>query len=179
MNMRLIGGVTVVLVLIPAIYGVRLWRDINPRYETTSYTLKSCSMKVPAAWPKPDDESGFVDIKNSPDGRPGSIDQFRQGISIHDYGVNAKADKVIEELRSGYESATSVSSVVLANGVVAQTWTFWEPMGELNQEHRAYVFIASNGRVYSVMEPMARDWRTKRRYGNLFRAVLGSMKFER
>jgi hypothetical protein len=179
MKKLFLAGGLAAFALALAVWGIRTWQDTHPRYEITVHALKAgYSIELPASWPKPGGEAEFIVIENSPDSREGSFDQFRQRISIHDYGTNVDAEKVIQEMRSGYDTATRVSAAVLANGIVAKTWTFWEPMGELNQEHRGYVFKAPNGRIYSVLEPMARDWRTKRRYDNLFRAVLGSMKFK-
>lgn len=176
---KLAIGIAAATALISGIWGIRAWRDIHPRYETAVHDLKSgYSIELPSGWPKPDEEATFISVGNSPDLREGSFDRFKQGISIHDDGKNADAEKILREMRAGYDNATRVSTEVLANGVVAKTWTFWEPMGELNQEHRAYVFKAPNGHVYSVLEPMAIDWRTKRRYGNIFRNALGSMKFK-
>lgn len=175
---KLIIGITAAAVILGG-WGIVAWRDIHPKYETTVHALKAgYSIELPSNWPKPDEEATFISIENSPNSREGSFDRFKQGISIHDDGINADAEKVIGEMRAGYDTATRVSAAVLANGVVAETWTFWQPMGELNQEHRGYVFKAPNGRVYSVLEPMAIDWRTKRRYGNIFRTALGSMKFK-
>lgn len=179
MNKRwLVGGfLAVVLASVP--FGVGAWRDTHPSYTTTAHELKAgYSVELPAGWLKPYEETDLVDIKSSNDLREGSLDQFRWGIAIHDYGVHGEVEKVLEEMRSGYDTATRIKNIVLANGVVAKTWTFWEPMGELNQEHRAYIFKAPNGHVYSGWQPMARDWRTKRRYDNIFREVLGSMKFK-
>lgn len=179
MNKRFLAGGLAAVVLAGAGVGLRVRRDIQPRYASARHELKAgCSVELPVGWPKPDEEDNLVDIKSVGDGREGSLDQFLWGIAIHDYGVNAQADKVLEEMRSG-GAAPRASDVVLANGVVAKTWTVWEPMGELSQEHRGYVFKAPNGHVYSVWQPMARDWRTKRRYDNIFRTILGSMKFKR
>ncbi len=177
---KLVIGVATVTALILGIWGIRVWREIHPQYETTVHVMKTgYSIELPSSWPEPGEEATFISIENSPNLREGSVDRFKQGISIHDDGVNADTEKVLQEMRSGYDTVTRVSTVVLANGIVAKTWTYWEPMGELSQEHRGYVFKAPNGHVYSVLEPMAIDWRTKRRYGNIFRKILGSMQFKR
>ena len=165
--------------LTSAVWGVLAWRDTHPRFAMATYELKAgYSIELPAGWPKPDEEMQVVTIENVADLRNGSLDRFRWTFGIHDAGVNEQVDRVIEELRSGCVRPPRIRAVVLANGVAAKTFTCWEFMGELNQEHRAYAFKAPNGHVYSSWQPMARDWRTKRRYDNLFRAILGSMKFK-
>lgn len=174
----LLGGLATVA-LASAIWGTRAWRDTHPHFPVAAYELKAgYSLELPVGWPKPDEEWGIVTIENAADLRNGSLDQFKWGFGIQDTGVNDQVDRVIEELRSGCVRPPRIRDVVLANGVAAKTFTCWEFMGELNQEHRAYAFKAPNGHVYSSWQPMARDWRTKRRYENLFRAVIGSMKFK-
>lgn len=172
------GGLTIIA-LAAVLWGMRAWLDTHPRFAVTSYELKSgYSLELPAGWPRPNEEFGIVSIENSPDRREGSLDQFNWGFGIHDSGVGGHVEKIIEELSSGCVSPPRIRDIALSNGVMAKTFTCWEFMGELNQEHRGYAFKAPNGHVYSSWQPMARDWRTKRRYDNLFRAVLGSMKFK-
>lgn len=174
----LIGGLAAAA-LASAVWGIRAWRDTHPRFAVATYELRSgYSLELPAGWPKPDEEFGIVSIENSPDRREDSLDRLSWGFGIHDYGVSGQVEKIISELSSGCVRPPRVHDVVLSNGVKAKTFTCWEFMGELNQEHRGYAFKAPNGHVYSSWQPMARDWRTKRRYDNLFRAVLGSMKFK-
>ena len=97
---------------------------------------------------------------------------------VRAHGVDGRVEGILEEFRSGDDAAAPVQDVVLANGIAAKTWTYVQPMVELSQENRVYVFKAPNGRVYSVLQPLSRDWRAKRRYDNILRAVLGSMKFK-
>lgn len=85
----------------------------------------------------------------------------------------------MREMRSGHTPPPPAPvDVLLAGGVAAKTWTSWDSRGELNQEQRRYVFKAPNGHVYSVLQPMPPGWRMKRRYDNLFRDIIESMKFK-
>lgn len=160
------------------IWGIFAWKDTHPRYPTTAYALKAgYSLEIPIGWPRPDEQSKFVVVENTPDLRDGSLDRFGWNISIFDHGTEGNSEIVLKQLRSGCVKPPRVEAVVFANGVSAKTFTCWMFMGEINQEHRGYVFTAPNGRIYTGWQPMARDWRTKKRYDNLFRAILGSMKF--
>lgn len=174
----LVGGLAVVATA-SLLWGLRIRHDTHPVFPVASFELKSgYSLELPVGWPLPDEEFGIVTIESPGDHRAGSLDEYRWRIGVHDYGLNGEVGKVVDEFRAGDKSGSPVRDVVLANGIVAKTWTYVQPMIELSQEHRVYVFKAPNGHVYSALEPMARDWRTKRRYDNIFRKVLGSMKFK-
>lgn len=152
-------------------WGIRAWRDTHPRYPTVVHELKSgISLELPAGWPSPDEELSLIEIGSLPDRREGSLDQLRWNITIRDHGVKVPMESVIGELRSGDSGGGRIKDILLANGVISRSWIY--------QEYRVYVFKAPNGHVYSVLEPMARDWRTQARYGRIFRTVLASMKFK-
>ncbi len=178
MKKSVLIGVVIAAALASALFGAGVWQDTHPAYETKTHTLKAgYTVELPAAWPKPSEEEEFVGIDSAYDGREGSLEQFKQGMSIHDYGMKGDVDAVLKEM-VGEKPTARVSEVVLANGIVAKTWTAWVPWGELSQEHRGYVFKAPNGHVYSGWQPLPRNWRMKRRYDNIFRAALGSIKFK-
>lgn len=157
----------------------RTWQDTHPRFPTKTYDLREHVITTPAHWPPPKVDEDFISIHNAADLREGSLDQFDWYLSVHDRGSATTIEAVLKEMRAGYTPPPPEPvDMTLANGIVTKTWTVWESRGELNQEHRAYVFNAPNGHVYSTWQPLSPRWRTKRRYDNLFREILGSMKFK-
>lgn len=163
--------------LLAAAWAVGAWRDTHPKVEMTRRSLKSFSVAVPVSWPQPEEEGAGVFMDSAPN--PGnSLDQYRWSISILDKGPNVDTAAVVAELQKGYDRSEPLRSIKLDNGITAQTWVDWEPLGEFNREVRAYVFKGGNGRVYTVLQPLGRDWRTNRRYTHIFRQILGSIEFK-
>lgn len=151
-----------------------LWIDGHPRVSAAPFELKSgVTIDLPLGWPKPDEEYGIVSIA------AGAGDGYPWSLSIHDEGEKGKISSVIEELRKGDgDFAGAIREVKLRNGIVAKSWIFTQPMVELSQDNRVYVFIAPNGHVYWAMLPLPNSWRKARRYDAIFRGVLGSMRFK-
>ena len=160
-----------------AAWGVGAWRDTHPMLATTRHELKSFKLSVPSAWPKPEEEGSGVFIHSAQDPRS-SLDQYRWSFTIIDDGAKTDPETVIREMRKDYDEAERMRTIKLGNGLEARTWVDWQPMGELNREVRAYVFKGGNGRVYTVLQPLGRDWRTNRRYTYIFRQILESIEFK-
>jgi hypothetical protein len=150
-----------------------LWIDGHPRVAAAPFELKSgVALDLPIGWPVPEQEFGIVSVSAAPG------DHYPWKLSIHDKGTDVKIESVIEELRKGYgDLAGPVGEVRLRNGIAAKSWIATEPMMEVSQDHRIYVFGAPNGRVYWAMLPRPKSWRKARRYDAIFRDVLGSMRF--
>lgn len=176
--MRFIIAAGVVGLVFAGSFGWMAWVDAHPRYDVRLVQLDAYAVELPAHWPDPVKDDDVTAVRSAPNLQEGSPEQFRWTLSIFDEGTKASVDDVAASMRAGYEPTPSLEEVHLANGVQAKTWTVWVPRGELNQEHRGYVFKAPNGHVYSALQPMPPDWRTRRRYDNVFRAVLGSMRFK-
>lgn len=167
-----------VLVLAAGAMGRRYWVDTHPHYETQEHALGGYSIRIPSHWPAPTKENSFVAVKNSPTLQEGSLDQFGWALSIFDEGTSTTAEAVIADMLKTSDERPVFRTVRLNNGIEATTWTEWVSRGELSQEQRSYVFKAPNGHVYAALYHMGIDGTASRRYGNLFRAVLGSMKFK-
>lgn len=178
MKGKLLAIAAAVAALIGCIYCRHAWIDTHPHYELIPRSFDSYSIDLPAQWPDPEREGNFVGVHNVPDSQEGSLDQFRWALSIFDEGTGIAPEEFANKKRAGNSKTPALKKMRLVNGIDAMTWTVWVPRGELNQEHRGYVFIAPNGHLYYAWQPLASDWRTRRRYDNLFRAALGSMKFK-
>lgn len=166
------------LVLAVGVMGGRFWVDTHPHYETQEHVLIGYSIRIPSHWPGPEVEGKFVGVHNSPTLQEGSLDQFRWVLSIFDEGPTATPEGVIADMIKASDDRPAFRKVRLDNGIEATTWTEWVSRGELSQERRSYVFKAPNGHVYAALYHIGMDGTAARRYGNLFRAVLGSMKFK-
>lgn len=153
-----------------------VWRDTHPDLVLKQYEIKSLRLSSPETWEAPDASGNAIFIRSKPDEKS-ALDQFRLSLTIFDDGKGADQAKVIGELRKGYDESEPIRTVRLANGIDAQTWVDWEPMGELNREVRGYAFKAPNGHVYSALQPLVLSSRVNRRYTKLFRDVLGSIDF--
>jgi hypothetical protein len=178
MKKRALWIVAAAAAVFGAVWGRQAWSDTHPDFEVRSVDLPSYTIELPAHWPDPRSPDTFVAVESAPDSREGSLDEFRWEFSILDEGAAEPPEAVAAKMFTEYPTQPRIEEVRLANGVAAKTWTVWVPRGELAQKHRGYVFKAPNGHVYSVWQPLAYDWRTRRRYDNLFRAVLGSMRFK-
>lgn len=151
-----------------------LWIDGHPRLAAAPFELKSGAVvDIPLGWPAPDQGYGIVSISAAPG------DHYPWDLSIHDEGAATKVESVIEELRKGYgELAGPIGELRLRNGIAAKSWIATQPMMEVSQDHRIYVFGAPNGHIYWAMLPRPKSWRKARRYDAIFRDVLGSMRFK-
>lgn len=151
-----------------------LWIDGHPRVTAAPFELKSgIALDLPLGWPAPEQEYGIVSISAAPG------DQYPWDLTIHDEGTDTKIEELIAELRKGYgELAGPVGEVRLRNGIVARSWIATQPMMEVSQDHRIYVFGAPDGHINWAMLPRPKSWRKARRYDAIFRGVLGSMRFK-
>ena len=138
-------------------FSFRAWQDTHPRLPTKTYAMRDYSLTVPAHWPPPAEDMKSAGVENAADLQEGSLDQFRWYITLFDGGTKNSVEDVAKEMRSGYMTPPPEPvDVTLANGIVAKTWTSWDPLGELNQEHRRYVFKAPTATSIPSWSPCLR-----------------------
>lgn len=157
-------------------WGIVVWLDTHPTLQMARHDFGGVRLAAPVAWGKPEVDGSGIFIHSAMD-KNSRHDSLRWSLTLIDKGTKVEPDAVVRELRKGYDEAEGLRSIRLENGIVAQTWVDWEPLGEFNRKVRAYVFMGENGRVYCALQPLGRDWRVNRRYTHIFRKVLGSLEF--
>lgn len=167
MNKKIFAVGAGLLAAIALVAALKIRRDTHPRIEFDRVELRSVSLAIPRGWPKPQEEGPNVII---------GADVQSLSMSLHDEG-KATVAEVVGRMTKGYDETPRVDSETLTNGLLVKTWLVSEPMGEVSQPHRGYVFQAANGKVYSAWQPMARDGRERMRYDNIFRDILASAAF--
>lgn len=167
----------VITAVVGAVWCAGVWRDTRPQLPMTTHELKNLKLAAPSHWEKPEQGTSAIFVRSKVD-KKNRLDEFEWSLTIFDDGAT-DLDAVIRDIKRDMDESEGIRTIMLTNGIEAKTWVDWQPMGELNREVRAYAFKAGNGRVYSALQPLGRDWRVNRRYTNIFKEVLGSIEFKK
>lgn len=152
---------------------IQAWRYANPSYAWSEIDGGSYSALTPFQWK--------AEVIRTSSGTAVIFNRTNPGPALTITDIGATTGTLVEEvkqLRKREIEPSSVKRVRLANGIEAATWSASRPLTvEFGESYRKYVFLGTNGRLYSstyFLSSFKKDWLSD----NLTRRILGSMKFK-
>lgn len=178
---RYAAGVVLIASLGMLCAAIATYRSVSPTFTVRLVEMETYTAEVPTHWDDSSHETNprlisktSLRIQTHPvleDERP-----LEWSLRIEDRGPGVSVETETQKLRPS--SASPVEKFRFKNGITASTWDYVVPAAHLEIPFKNYVFQASNGHLYHASHMISPRWKERWRYNNLFRRVLGSMKFK-
>lgn len=178
------GLIALVALLVGLVWGRHVWKITHPVFKTHVVETSGYRASYPVDWAPIDPKDPRLGEKEltflnhlgpAPEAEP--WDRARMAMALRDEGPCASLDEFSAAMRKG-EEAGPAATWTLANGLLARSWREAGPTVDIPSTMRWTALRGSNGRCYSAGWMESADWKTRLRYENAFRDILGSLEFK-